>query len=146
MSLSGIISGTCAVLTGTSAFSDGNGGNISWMNPRIIETTGCRWAMMITLETADPTRMAYGQTNSGEHAWGLTLKGWVNHDKTAFTTWQADNKTFPQDVIDAISTCDTLSGSCEDASIELLSMEAVEVSGRRLAEYTFALEATEWDK
>ena len=143
MSLSGIIAGTCAVLTATSAFDDTN---VAWMDPTVIETTGCRWAVNMTLESGDPTRMVYGQTASYEHMWTLQLIGWVKFGVDTFSTWQTDNKTFPQDVIDAITGDDTLSGSCEDATLTLASQEPVERGGKRYAQYTWIMEATEWDK
>lgn len=143
MSLSGIISGACAVLTGTSAFDDNN---LSWMDPGIIDTSPCRWAATLTLESADPTRMVYSSATDYSHVWRLTMLCWVKYNVSTFSTWQADNKTMPQDVIDAISTCDTLSGSCDDASIALTAVESVESGGQRFAFYTWTIEAEEYSK
>ena len=143
MSLTGIISGACAVLTATSAFDDSN---ISWMDPGIVETTGCRWAAMLTLETSEPERMAFGSVSERRGVWQIIMRGWVKHGgAAAFSTWQDDNKTFPQDVIDAITGDDTLSGSATDATVVLASVEPVSLKGVPYSEYVFVIDAEEYD-
>jgi len=129
------------VLTATSAFDDNN---LSWMDTGVLDTSPCRWVGVLSLESAEPGRMVFESTAPYQGVWRVVMRNYIKYTAD-FDDWQADNKTVPQDVVDAITGDDTLDGNCADATVTLVSVEPGEVNNRRVALLTWLVEATEYD-
>jgi len=141
MSFTGILAGTCAILTGTSSFDDTN---TSFMDMGILDTSTCRWGAVFSPGPLSTVQRTYGSGNVHGINWGLIISMWLKYEGNA-ASWQGDTKTLIQDTVDAVKSDPTLSDSCEHSEIELIDIDPITVKGRRYNRLIWSLTPQEWD-
>jgi hypothetical protein len=138
MSFSGVISGACSLLIGSSAFEAGN--NIGFIDPQLLDTSSCRWVGMFAPGPIAIPREGFGKQDV---VWSVIFQAWIKWDGS-FTNWQNDHKAVIQDVVDALRADTTLAGSCEEAAISLVDIDS-ETRGERMHDVlSWLIEATEY--
>jgi hypothetical protein len=138
MSFSGVISGACSLLIGTSSFEAEN--NIGFIDPQLLDTATCRWVGVFAPGPVEIRRTTYG---SHHVTWSVIFQTWIKWDGS-FTNWQNDHKAVMQDVVDALKADDTLAGSCDDAIISLVDITTEERGERMHDVLSWLIEAEEY--